>query len=156
MKGGNRTCHRVAQAGALAIVIVAGARDAAALSCVEEPEVVAPADGASEVPLNARIWGRFQNGRVRLIGPDGEVASEQRYFPLAGPGGQGVGLPVLVPSQLLLPQTRYQVADDRSRRSFGSSRRAVRSMRRLRRCRFSPASIALWGSASSLHLTVSS
>ncbi len=110
MKIGSRTWRSLAQVLALGLVSARAAADVGPI-CAEDT-VVAPPDGASDVPLNARIWGESYSGRTRLIGPAGEVESEQRYFPLAGPVGSGLSLPVLVPSEPLLPRTQYRVEDE--------------------------------------------
>jgi hypothetical protein len=110
MKTGSKT-RCAALASLFSVWLVAPAASADVPGC-EAEAVAAPADGATDVPLNTRIWGGSPRGRIHLTGPDGEVEAEQRYFPLAGPAGSARALPVLVPSELLLPQTQYRVEDE--------------------------------------------
>jgi hypothetical protein len=86
------------------------ANRANALSCAAN-WLQAPMDGATDVPTNTRLWGyalRDGDG-LRLVGPEGPVALEQRYIPVAQWANTGGHLSVLVPVRELEPNTEYTI-----------------------------------------------
>ena len=81
-----------------------------ALSCAAN-WVQAPIDGATDVPTNTRLWGydlRAGDG-LRLVGPEGPVALEQRYIPVAQWAHTGGYLSVVVPVGELEPNAEYAI-----------------------------------------------
>jgi hypothetical protein len=97
---------------ALACAVWFFPRTADALSCASN-WIRAPENGAVGVPTNTLLWsyGRFGGtSRARLIGPAGEVPTEERFLPVAIDGyGQGTNFPVLAPLLELEPNTRYSI-----------------------------------------------
>ncbi|HTV19575.1 MAG TPA: hypothetical protein VMG12_12905 [Polyangiaceae bacterium] len=98
-------------AGALGCAICALPGTARALSCADNL-VQVPVNGERDVPTNTLIWahGRFGGASAaRLIGPEGEVAVDERFMPVAIAPGAGTNFPVLVPRAELAPNTRYAI-----------------------------------------------
>lgn len=112
-----RKIRWVGVVGGVACAIWLVPRTADALSCASN-SFQGPVDGAVGVPTNTLLWsyGRFGGAsRARLIGPAGEVQTEERYMPVAIDGyGQGTNFPVLVPSVELEPNTQYAIESARA------------------------------------------
>lgn len=92
-----------------AMALVSGR--ASALTCATN-WVQAPADGTTDVPTNARLWGYGFHTALgtRLLGPDGAVALSKSYLPTGG----SQYLPVLTPERELDPNARYRIEVDYS------------------------------------------
>lgn len=83
---------------------------AQACSC-RLPFLIAPADGASDVPTNTKIWHlpqvlSEQQGTFRLVGPLGDVAMDEQLIPANG--GPGIVGRVFTPRSPLTPGARYR------------------------------------------------
>jgi hypothetical protein len=103
--------HKILAASVLAGAVSAAPGTAHALSCATNWTQV-PRDGDRDVPTNTLIWahGRFGGASAaRLIGPSGEVATDERFVPVAILPGEGTNFPVLVPRAELEPDTRYAI-----------------------------------------------
>jgi len=78
-----------------------------ALSCGPSLPVL-PQDGATDVPTNTLLWsfrGSFLPALVRVLGPGGEVAVEERWLRVLGEDRRSV----LRPLQELAPNSPYTV-----------------------------------------------
>jgi len=99
--------------GLFAVLALSWSTRADACSYVSGFQLVAPADGATEVPRNTRIWGGLYGGETtapaedyRLVASDGEeVPLSLGVLDITSDGGQLVSL---TPQRLLRPRTRYE------------------------------------------------
>ncbi|MEO8184142.1 MAG: hypothetical protein ABI895_35430 [Deltaproteobacteria bacterium] len=85
-----------------------GTKPASALSCATN-FVQAPANGATDVPTNARLWG-YGGKPTRLLGPSGPVPLDRRFLPIVS--SDGPRLPMLVPERELGPHASYTIEVD--------------------------------------------
>jgi MYXO-CTERM domain-containing protein len=99
-------------------LVVSGVQVAAgtarATSCANNM-IRAPAPDAVDVPTNTLLWayGRFGGAsRARLIGPEGEVPTDERFVPVAIALGLGTNFPVIVPAAELDANTEYAIDYD--------------------------------------------
>ena len=100
----------------LAAVLVAAPRSADACSCMFGSPIVLPADGATGVPLDTRVWvgsqwntddgtGEAGFAETELLGPDGARVPGS----MTGIVSRQDGLSVFTPDAPLAPNTRYTV-----------------------------------------------
>jgi hypothetical protein len=97
---------------ASAVHVMAGT--ARATICAS-PVFQSPVSETVNVPTNTLLWGHGRFGGAspaRLIGPGGEVATQERFFTVAIATGTGLTVPVLVPEAELSPNTRYEIEYD--------------------------------------------
>ena len=92
-----------------AAILTIDSRLALALQCgYPAPTLLAPADGESDVPVNAKLWfGYYWPERgvtIQLRGPEGPIAVDQRTVMVHSWAAQ-----VVVPRHELRPSTRYEI-----------------------------------------------